>query len=390
MPSEIKVITIFTPATIPYKSGAGLNAFNLAKGYVEQGYKVNIVSFGYGKSKIRENKDGVHIIRIPVFYNHIVLKVLSYFSLLPHYTKYLLISDLAIIYGPMQGYFFLFGIGKLLRIKVLFRSTMLDKDDVTSLIYKFGNSFSNIRRKTIGLMHGYISQSPAMTKQLLLEYGDLIPYFESAQGVDSEKFYPVDQQTKNQLRKELGLPENIKIIISIGYVIERKGYRQIIKELSQLKEIDFLYLVIGNYKPSKEHYMHRAKEEMLSIYNYGSDALKDKINFIGETAIVNKYMRCSDLFILYSSQEGMPNVLLEAMATALPVVIRKIEGVDGFITKNNENALVIDKDEQIAESVGKLLNDEAMGAKLASNARKLIVEKYTMKAVSETIIKTLT
>ena len=120
MPIEIKEITIFSPVTIPNKSGAGLNAYNLAKVYVKQGYKVNIVSFSYDKAKIKENRDGIRIIRIPVFYNNIVLKVLSYFIILPYHIKYLIISDLCIIYGPLQGYMYILTLGKIFNKKILF------------------------------------------------------------------------------------------------------------------------------------------------------------------------------------------------------------------------------------------------------------------------------
>ena len=59
---KIKQITIFTPVTIPNKSGAGLNAFNLAKEFVSQGYTVRIVSFRYQKLKVKSVQEGVEII----------------------------------------------------------------------------------------------------------------------------------------------------------------------------------------------------------------------------------------------------------------------------------------------------------------------------------------
>jgi glycosyltransferase involved in cell wall biosynthesis len=389
MSNNIKVITIFSPATLPLKSGAGINAFNLARVYTKQGYKVYVVSFKYGDHPTNEVIDGVHITRIPIFYKNLITKIFSFILILPYFTKYLVKSDLAIVYGPLQGYMYTFLLSKILRAKVLFRSTMLDKDDVTSLIYKYGKELSWIRKFVIGLMDGYISQSTAMTDRLIKEYGDSIPYLESAQGVDTQKFFSVNEKEKIKLRTELSLPVDKNIIISVGYVIERKGYKQNIDDLSKINE-SFLYVIIGNYKPEKGHYMYFAKDEMQSIYNYGKDILNDKLDFIGESSEVHKYLQCADVFILNSSQEGMPNVLLEAMASGLPSVVNKIEGVDGFITINNENSLVIENSAEMDQAINDILSNEELAKKLVSNSEKLIVENYSFEVVSKRILKSLT
>ena len=55
--------------------------------------------------------------------------------------------------------------------------------------------------------------------------------FESTQGVDTRQFYPVLLDRKRCIRKQLNLPAETVILISVGYIIKRKGFEQVFKVL---------------------------------------------------------------------------------------------------------------------------------------------------------------
>ena len=387
--SSKKTITIFCPATLPLKTGAGINAFNLAKEFLKLDYKVRVVSFRRENHSVFDNIEGIDIVRIPYSDNNI-MRLLGYFIIIPIFTYYLSKSNLAIVFGPLQGYIPLFIIGKVLRKKVVFRSTMYGVDDLSSLNNKFGSKLYKLRQKINGLMGGYISQSIAMTKSFANEYNTSIPVFESAQGVDTKKFKPVSLNEKIKLKEKLNLNinENTKIILSIGYVIERKGYREVFDSLAKYVDEDFLYIVIGKYKTKEFEYMYHENENMQKLHMYGKNLLKNKILFIGECNNTEDYYKIADLFILNSKKEGMPNVLLEAMASSLPVIVTSLPGVVNYITKNKKNALVIDENNSLYDYLNLFFRDNTIFNKLGINARQLMVKKYNFSDVAKNIIKT--
>ncbi len=387
--SSKKTITIFSPITLPFKSGAGINAFNLAKEFLKLHYKVRVISFRRESHSVFDNIEGIDIVRIP-YSNNKIIRLFCYFIIVPLFTYYLFKSNLAIVFGPLQGYMSLFISGKVFRKKVVFRSTMYGQDDLYSLNNKYGFKLYKLRQKINGLMGGYISQSIAMTKSFSQEYKDSIPVFESAQGVDTKKFKPVTLSEKINLRKKLNINinENIKIILSIGYVIERKGYREVFDSLSKFKDEDFLYIVIGKYKAAEFEYMYNENENMEKLHIYGKNLLKTKILFIGECDNVEDYFKISDLFILNSKKEGMPNVLLEAMASSLPVIATSLPGVDNYITKNNENALVMNENNSLYDCLEMFFRNRVELIKLGENARQFIQEKYDFKYVAKEMLQT--
>ena len=387
--SSKKTITIFSPATLPLKTGAGINAFNLAKEFLKLDYKVRVVSFKRENHRVFDNIEGIDIVRIPYSDNNI-MRLLGYFIIIPIFTYYLSKSNLAIVFGPLQGYMPLFIIGKVIRKKVIFRSTMYGVDDLSSLNNKFGAKLYKLRQKINGLMGGYISQSIAMTKSFANEYNTSIPVFESAQGVDTKKFKPVSLNEKIKLKEKLNLNinENTKIILSIGYVIERKGYREVFDSLAKYVDEDFLYIVIGKYKTKEFEYMYHENENMQKLHMYGKNLLKNKILFIGECNNTEDYYKIADLFILNSKKEGMPNVLLEAMASSLPVIVTSLPGVVNYITKNKKNALVIDENNSLYDYLNLFFRDNTIFNKLGINARQLMVKKYNFSDVAKNIIKT--
>ena len=384
-----KTITIYCPSTLPLKTGAGINGFNLAKEFLKLDYKIRVVSFRRGSHSIFDNIEGIDIVRIPYSDNKII-RLLGYFIIIPIFTYYLFKSNLAIIFGPLQGYMSLFISGKVLRKKVVFRSTMFGVDDLTGLNNKFGSNLYKLRQKINGLMGGYISQSIAMTKSFANEYNTNIPVFESAQGVDTEKFKPISVLEKTDLKEKLNIDtdKKTKIILSIGYVIERKGYREVFDSLAKYVDEDFLYIVIGKYKTKEFEYMYHENENMQELYKYGKDKLKNKILFVGECNNAEDYYKIADLFILNSKKEGMPNVLLEAMASSLPVIVTSLPGVNNYLTKNNVNSLVIDVNNSLYNCLGFFFRDNAELKKLGLNARQLMVKKYNFSDVTKNMIKT--
>ncbi|MFF2497412.1 glycosyltransferase [Peribacillus sp. NPDC058075] len=110
---------------------------------------------------------------------------------------------------------------------------------------------------------------------------------------------------------EIDIPKNGKIVISVGRLVNQKGFNHLIKAFSQvLNDIpDALLLIVG----------HGDKDSKLRklISDLG---LEDHVVLLGGQDNPYKFMKMANLYVLSSITEGFPNAMVEAMSVGLPVV----------------------------------------------------------------------
>ena len=111
--------------------------------------------------------------------------------------------------------------------------------------------------------------------------------------------------------------------------------------------------------------------------------LQDIIEIIGraDPGDLPLMYRHSDIFVSASMQEGMSNAMLEAMASGLPIITTRCEGVEELIT---DNGFVVEhaNAEAIAEAIRKLADDRSLRKQMSEAARKQ-AERYTWSRIAE-------
>ena len=140
--------------------------------------------------------------------------------------------------------------------------------------------------------------------------------------VDLEKYSPVIDA--GQMRDKLQLPRDKKIVLYAGYLWKQKGLFELIQAFEAvLSRIpDAMLLLCGEGEAEQE--LKAAAAET---------GAADAIRFAGpiDPEQVSEYMQASDLFVLPSHSEGMPNAVMEAMACAKPVVCTAVGGLPAAI-----------------------------------------------------------
>jgi len=157
-------------------------------------------------------------------------------------------------------------------------------------------------------------------------------------GVDGDKFYPALNDRKSFLRKKYGLPLDRPLFLFVGLFIERKGVDYLLNlwekyKQTNLKSKAFLWMVGDEMLDIPENSQH-FKSNWPRMRKEFEDRQDIKFN-VFETKIDEVY-QCADYFIFPSKLEGMPNVLLEAMSSGLPVLLNKF---DGFSTDYGEDEM---------------------------------------------------
>lgn len=139
-------------------------------------------------------------------------------------------------------------------------------------------------------------------------------------GVDTERFQPVDKQAA---RKALGLPQDAQVLVSVGGLVERKGFHRVIECLPNLlsQHPKLHFLVVGGASAEGD-WSERLQAQVAEL------KLQDQVHFLGSMAPdeLKQPLSAADVFVLATSNEGWANVFLEAMACGLPVVTTDVGG----------------------------------------------------------------
>jgi glycosyltransferase involved in cell wall biosynthesis len=384
-PKEIKLL-ICVPYTHPFYAGGGMSALRFAKCLLEKKINVRLLALNQNFSLPWESKIGnVPVFRIPYIKYNIFTKILSLPFIVGYYLYFILTNNVIMIFGNNNIlYELIIVFGWIFNKKVIFRSTMYKDDDISTLINK-NKLIRRLRIKIFGKVNGYFSLSPKFTESYLNIYGLKERILESSQGVDFRQFKPASVNEKENLIREFNLPENTIIIISVAYLIKRKGFEQIFKVLNRIN-LPFLYIIVGNYEVDKEHYLSSRKAEMEYLYNKGKKLLGNKILFAGTTDNVQKYLQVSDIFLINSKKEGLPNALLEAMACGVCPVSYHMEGLVNYILYDKENSIIFNSEEEMEYSIRGLITDKTLRDTLGQNANKFIQENCSIERMADKFI----
>jgi glycosyltransferase involved in cell wall biosynthesis len=170
-------------------------------------------------------------------------------------------------------------------------------------------------------------------------------------GIDSERFHPGERSGA----RDPGL------IVAIGRLVEQKNHALFLKAAARLaQDLNTARFVIVGDGPLRPALEIQAR----------SLGIADRVTFIGERRDVEAVLRSASLFWLTSRWEGMPNVVLEAMASGVPAIATDVggtrelirSGVDGFVVPEGEI-------EPFVALSRDLLRDEARWSRFAAAAR---------------------
>jgi L-malate glycosyltransferase len=204
------------------------------------------------------------------------------------------------------------------------------------------------------------------TKQAMLSHGLNANFDLINNVVDAELFKPSDVCEKND--------DVIKLLHVSSLVNREKNIVGILNAISLLKRNhQSVHLtIIGDNKTEMPLYISLVKD--LNI--------ESCVEFVGykKPDEIVQYMNQSDLFILFSFFEGMPNVILEALACGLPVVSTNVGAVSDMIQKNMGVILKSNSEEELAEVISHYDRNRFLSKE---EIHEYIKSKYGVMAVGE-------
>lgn len=200
-------------------------------------------------------------------------------------------------------------------------------------------------------------------------------------GVDLKRFHPVpDEYQRACIRQELGLNPEWDIILAIGPIIPRKGTDVLVEAFVSLYR-DYpqarLVLVGPRHDLAREDLQDFRHNLQRMITESGAG---DRVIFTGPVSNVQAYLQAADFLVFPSRREGMPNVVPEAMATSLPVVMTPFTGLPVEFGKPGEQYLLSSwEPSDLSRHIRRLLDDTNLKLEMGQAARDWVASQLDLE-----------
>ena len=187
--------------------------------------------------------------------------------------------------------------------------------------------------------------------------------------IDTEEFRR--RRRSPAAKRELGLPTDGFLIGAVGRLSPEKGFDVLLRALARLLATgaNAALLLLGEGE-------QRPELETLAV----ELGCRDRVHLVGFQTETRRYFEAMDAYALSSLREGLPNVVLEALAMEVPLVATRIAGVP-LVIEDGRNGLLIEPGsvEQLAAGLERLMDAE-LRERLRRQGRRTVEERYSFHA----------
>ena len=361
----------------PLGGGGGVASKKLAEGFVKEGYEVDYITTWFKGLEKSEKINGVSVHRVKVLGRKelataSMISLLSFPVLAYKTTKYLckknnydfMMTFFAIPTGPLGVW-----IAKKFKLRNIL--TMYGGD-----IYDPTKKRSPHKNPVFKIAVNWVLKR---SDYLVVEANDLKDKLKQYYKLNKEvKVIPLPYENiafKKVTREQLNLDKDKIYLISVGRLVERKGFDFLIKSLAELNNKKVHILIIGD-GPEKDNLIRLSKK--LNIEN--------KVHLLGYQTEEKKfqYLSNSDIYVLSSIHEGFGVVLQEAMQVGLPIISTD-EGGQVDLVQEDKNGFLVkyQNTKELKEKINILISDKDKMKSISNNNIKKVSQYKTSKIVKE-------
>lgn len=174
--------------------------------------------------------------------------------------------------------------------------------------------------------------------------------------------------------------KNLFTFVFVGRIVVDKGINELVEAMTRIHKInDAVRLVLigdndGGVDPVKPETIRAIQESSF-------------IEAVGRQSDVRPYLAAADCFVLPSYREGFPNSVIEAGAMGLPSIVSDINGANEIIISGQNGLVVPSKDvDALYKAMIKMIEDKDSRLFMASNARKMVADRYELNYVQKCYI----
>jgi glycosyltransferase involved in cell wall biosynthesis len=198
-------------------------------------------------------------------------------------------------------------------------------------------------------------------------------------GVDPDRFRRVEPERRPALRHELGLVPDQPLVLFVGFFSHDKDPRTLYEAWRRVQEAGPPTATLLFIGATRSRYYEVDDALATSIRDDArARGLADRLRFIEAALAIDAYYRAADVFVLPSRREGLPNALLEAMASGLPSVATRLPGVTDVLIDHGVDGLLFAPGDvgALAHELRGLLADTERANEIGRRARQRVEREY--------------
>lgn len=367
-------VLMYTAYFAPEYSGAALQALTLARELRRRGHHVEFVTNRWPGLSDSAVVEGFVVRRLEPGRLRKHREFRLWFNLTRHVWAHRHDIDILHSHGAYFTHAFVGPLGRLLGLRSLVKASLAN-DDLQGLSRSI---VGTLHRLMLRCIDAYVGTSQDLVAEFRAGGLNQRRIHHLPNGVDTERFCPAAAGRQAELRLTLGLPTAQPIALYVGVLDKRKNILWLAEQwvADDAFGTGALLLAVGPQGRDDPDGTLRARLVELARANPQHFALHDF------HADVTPYYQCANLLVLPSHNEGLPNVVLEAMACGLPCVAARasgsreliVEGETGFTYPSDDVA-------RLAAAVRHCLSSEATG--MGTQARQLAQARYSITTIAD-------
>ena len=365
----------------PSFAGGTRQAIELAKGLRREGVETIFLGANFLNAPPQEIHEGFQVYRFSTWRGPRLQYLIYALKVCAHLIRRRKEYDLALLHSTRPFTFIVLRVLKLLNKPALISLTLIGNDDPASLRKK--SFLWKLEAKAMRRFDKIICKSTAIRDICLKE---LLPQEKLAaipNGTELRRFRPAhDREEVAALRREWSIPESAFVVLFVGRISRRKGCDVLLHawELVVQKIPDAWLVLIGPENLAESDAFQNSVREVRA------HAAERRVIFCGEAehAQVASFMRLADCFAFPSHREGLPNSVIEAMATGLPVICANIPGVTSDLIEHQRDGLIFRprSSYELAAFILTLKHDSQLRRRLGENAAKKARAVFSIDVVA--------
>jgi len=354
----------------PIGGGAGNASSNLARGLVQRGHELLVLTSHWNGLPFEETRDGIRIVRLSALrrrmdrsnaFEQISFVLFASFrasSLLRRFRPDVTLA----FFGLPSGAVALF-LKWLYRIPYVVSLRGGDVPGFRPYDFRLYHKLSAPFLRSIWKNASSIVANSNGLRKLALAFDSRYAIPVVPNGVDLHQFTVADRAWS---------PPHI---LSVGRVVHQKGFDLALCALSQLKDLEWTWTIAGD---GPQMPILKSMSEQYGI--------APRIQFVGwlSTEQLKSQYAAANLFLFPSRHEGMPNAMLEAMAGGLPVIATDIAGNEELVVDGETGRLVPAEDvDALRESLRALLIEPGLRERMGFAAHRRVASSFVWERVAE-------
>ncbi len=265
--------------------------------------------------------------------------------------------DLVHLHSHIDRYFLGYALARLAGRPVFYSCTL--DDSPTQLITDYRPAFRPMARLLMRSIGTFVAISPDLLRRSLETVSPRRVAF-VPQGVALHDA-PPGVSGRTAARHALGLAQDDFVLLNVGSVMPRKNQLFLVDALARLRLPRARLVIVG---PEIEPDYAQAVRAQVR-----AQGLEGQVLLAGYQEEAGRYYAAADALVFASTSEGFPNVFLEAMAAACPIVTRHLPGLTDFVVDHGGSGFIANDAAAFAEALAELAHDPARAAAMGRSGR---------------------